>query len=192
MSRGLPGGSGTPDSRSTCPRCSAGTGPCRVPRRVLRSSTGVCQRRVPCLRGQPVEPGDAMAQGAGALGAPAMRRPRGRRHRHVLHEEFCAHDDAGPVDAGAGAVQPSLPLKDPAGLEIAPEDIRAVRERLEREDLTVLAYRSRATDSAGRSGSPPMRRRSEIAFSGVCFPMVRRIPTSHPSSPPTLRAPTAW
>jgi dienelactone hydrolase len=37
--------------------------------------------------------------------------------------------------------QPSLPLKDPAGLEIAPEDIRAVRERLEREDLTVLAYR---------------------------------------------------
>lgn len=37
--------------------------------------------------------------------------------------------------------QPSLPLKDPAGLEIAPEDIRAIRERLEREDLTVLAYR---------------------------------------------------
>src|SRR3954447_18789056 len=37
--------------------------------------------------------------------------------------------------------QPSLPLKDPAGLEIAPEDIKAVRERLEREDLTVLAYR---------------------------------------------------
>jgi dienelactone hydrolase len=37
--------------------------------------------------------------------------------------------------------QPSLPLKDPAGLEIAPEDIRAVRERLKREDLTVLAYR---------------------------------------------------
>ena len=82
-----------------------------------------------------------MAQGASAPGAPAMRRPRGRRHRHLLHEEFCAHDDAGPVDAGAGAVQPSLPLKDPAGLEIAPEDIRAVRERLEREDLTVLAYR---------------------------------------------------
>src|SRR5579871_5053092 len=37
--------------------------------------------------------------------------------------------------------QPSLPLKDPAGLEIAPEEIRAVRDRLEREDLTVLAYR---------------------------------------------------
>src|SRR4029453_11336951 len=37
--------------------------------------------------------------------------------------------------------QPSLPLKEPAGLEIAPEEIKAVRERLERENLTVLAYR---------------------------------------------------
>src|SRR5215813_6907031 len=31
--------------------------------------------------------------------------------------------------------QPSLPLNDRAGLEIAPEEMRAVRERLEREDL---------------------------------------------------------
>jgi dienelactone hydrolase len=37
--------------------------------------------------------------------------------------------------------QPSLPLREPAGIEIAPEEIAAVRERLEREDLTVLAYR---------------------------------------------------
>src|SRR6476469_5451891 len=37
--------------------------------------------------------------------------------------------------------QPSLPLKEPAGLEIAPDEIRAVRERLDRENLTVLAYR---------------------------------------------------
>ena len=37
--------------------------------------------------------------------------------------------------------QPSLPLKEPAGLEIAPEEIKAVRDRLEREDLIVLAYR---------------------------------------------------
>ena len=37
--------------------------------------------------------------------------------------------------------QPALPLKDPAGLEIAPDEIRAVRDRLERDDLTVLAYR---------------------------------------------------
>src|SRR5262245_293250 len=37
--------------------------------------------------------------------------------------------------------QPSLPLREHAGLEIAPEEIKAVRERLDREDLTVLAYR---------------------------------------------------
>lgn len=37
--------------------------------------------------------------------------------------------------------QPSLPLSEPAGLEISPDDLRAVRARLDREDLTVLAYR---------------------------------------------------
>jgi dienelactone hydrolase len=37
--------------------------------------------------------------------------------------------------------QPSLPLREPAGLEIAPDELAAVRARLDREDLTVLAYR---------------------------------------------------
>jgi dienelactone hydrolase len=37
--------------------------------------------------------------------------------------------------------QPSLPLDDPAGLEIAPDELAAVRQRLERDDLTVMAYR---------------------------------------------------
>jgi dienelactone hydrolase len=37
--------------------------------------------------------------------------------------------------------QPSLPVLNRAGLHIAPEELRAVKERLEREDLTVLAYR---------------------------------------------------
>ncbi len=37
--------------------------------------------------------------------------------------------------------QPSLPLDDPAGLEIGPDDLEAVRQRLDREELTVLAYR---------------------------------------------------
>jgi dienelactone hydrolase len=37
--------------------------------------------------------------------------------------------------------QPALPINDPAGIEIAPEDIKAVRDRLDRDDLTVLAYR---------------------------------------------------
>lgn len=37
--------------------------------------------------------------------------------------------------------QPSLPLNDPAGIEIAPDEVQAVAERLRREDLTVMAYR---------------------------------------------------
>src|SRR5215469_10658637 len=37
--------------------------------------------------------------------------------------------------------QPSLPLKEPAGLEIAPDELTAVKARLDRDDLTVLAYR---------------------------------------------------
>jgi dienelactone hydrolase len=37
--------------------------------------------------------------------------------------------------------QPSLPMDDPAGLEIAPDDLLAVRQRLDRDDLTVMAYR---------------------------------------------------
>jgi dienelactone hydrolase len=37
--------------------------------------------------------------------------------------------------------QPSLPLNNPAGIEIAPDEVKAVRERLERDDLTVMAYR---------------------------------------------------
>ncbi|MDC0657675.1 dienelactone hydrolase family protein [Leisingera sp. SS27] len=37
--------------------------------------------------------------------------------------------------------QPSLPLDNPAAVESPPEELAAVRARLEQEDLTVLAYR---------------------------------------------------
>lgn len=37
--------------------------------------------------------------------------------------------------------QPSLPLDEPAGLEIAREDLAVIKARLEKEDLSVLAYR---------------------------------------------------
>ena len=46
-----------------------------------------------------------------------------------------------PSMLAAVLCQPSLPLDDPSGLDIAPEAMQAVRERLERDDLTVLAYR---------------------------------------------------
>ena len=37
--------------------------------------------------------------------------------------------------------QPSLPMDNPAGMHIAPDELAAVRRRLERENLTVLALR---------------------------------------------------
>ena len=37
--------------------------------------------------------------------------------------------------------QPSLPLFRKGGMHIAPDELKAVKERMEREDLTVLAYR---------------------------------------------------
>jgi dienelactone hydrolase len=37
--------------------------------------------------------------------------------------------------------QPSLPLDDPAAIESGAEELAAIRTRLERDDLTVLAYR---------------------------------------------------
>ncbi|PTL79752.1 dienelactone hydrolase family protein [Vitiosangium sp. GDMCC 1.1324] len=37
--------------------------------------------------------------------------------------------------------QPSLPLNNPGGIQIAPEELVLVKERLERDDLTVLGYR---------------------------------------------------
>ena len=37
--------------------------------------------------------------------------------------------------------QPSLPIANPRGLHIAPEELHAVKARLDRDDLTVLAYR---------------------------------------------------
>lgn len=37
--------------------------------------------------------------------------------------------------------QPSLPLDDPAGMNVAADELAAVRQRLAREDLTVMAYR---------------------------------------------------
>jgi dienelactone hydrolase len=46
-----------------------------------------------------------------------------------------------PVMLAPVLSQPTLPLDDPAGLEIAPADLAAVAERLERDDLTVMAYR---------------------------------------------------
>ncbi len=46
-----------------------------------------------------------------------------------------------PVMLAPVLAQPSLPLDDPAGVESDTAELEAVRARLERDDLTVLAYR---------------------------------------------------
>ena len=46
-----------------------------------------------------------------------------------------------PVMLAPVLCQPSLPLNDPAGLEISAEDLAAVKTRLDKDDLDVLAYR---------------------------------------------------
>lgn len=46
-----------------------------------------------------------------------------------------------PAVLAAVLSQPSLPLNDPAGMHIAPEELAEVSARLKRENLTVRAYR---------------------------------------------------
>lgn len=46
-----------------------------------------------------------------------------------------------PAVIAAVVNHPSLPLDDPAGLELSPEDAEAIRRRVERDDLEVLGYR---------------------------------------------------
>lgn len=46
-----------------------------------------------------------------------------------------------PVMLAPVLSQPTLPLDDAAGLQIAPGELVTIRRRLEREDLTVMAYR---------------------------------------------------
>lgn len=76
--------------------------------------------------------------------------------------------------------QPSLPLDDPGGLQIAPAEIAVVRARLEREDLTVLAYRF-----AGDRYCTAQRFAAYAKALGPRF-VARVLPSSaaHPAPPP--------
>jgi dienelactone hydrolase len=79
--------------------------------------------------------------------------------------------------------QPALPLDDPGAINIAPAELDAVRERLEREDLTVMAYRF--------NGDPFCRAQRFAAYShalGGRF-IARVLPDSaaNPDPPPFFR-----
>ena len=82
--------------------------PGRVPtmgaRRADDPARGLHQPRVPRLRRERVESGDAVAARARRARPPDLRRQGRRRDRHVLHRELRALDDARAGDAGAGAV----------------------------------------------------------------------------------------
>ncbi len=88
--------------------------------------------------------------------------------------------------------QPALPLEDPAGLEIAPEEIAAVRERLEQEDLTVMAYRFKGDRFCKAERFAAYHRRSASASSRACFPTAPPTPTLRRSSSNMWRARTVW
>jgi len=66
--------------------------------------------------------------------------------------------------------EPTLPLDDPAGLEIAPEELTAVRERLEREDLTVMAYRFEGDQFCGAERFAAYSRALGDRFIGRALP----------------------
>lgn len=76
--------------------------------------------------------------------------------------------------------QPSLPFGDAAGLNIAADELAAVRERLEREDLCVLAYRF--------EGDQHCRAERFAAYSRALGPrfQARVLPddAAHPDPPP--------
>jgi dienelactone hydrolase len=85
-----------------------------------------------------------------------------------------------PAMLAAVLCQPSLPLDDPAGIQIAPTEAAAVKERLEREDLTVLAYRFE-----GDRHCTAQRFAAYAAALGPRF-QARELPSSaaHPQPPP--------
>lgn len=76
--------------------------------------------------------------------------------------------------------QPSLPLDDPGGLEIAPEELAAVRERLEREDLTVLAYRFEGDSFCRAERFAAYRQALGERFVGRVLPDAAANPGPHP------------
>lgn len=85
-----------------------------------------------------------------------------------------------PATVAPVLCQPSLPLSDPAAVQIAPDELAVIRKRLIDEDLTVLAYRFE-----GDRHCTDARFRSYAAALGARFcPRVLPDSAAHPSPPP--------
>ena len=64
--------------------------------------------------------------------------------------------------------QPSLPLNSAAGMAIDPADLRAVKARMEADDLTCWLTGSKVTASARPSVSPPLPKRWATGSNRAC------------------------
>ena len=88
-----------------------------------------------------------------------------------------------PATLAPVLAQPSLPLDNPAAVESSDDELAAVRERLEREDLTVLAYRF--------EGDRHCRAQRFAAYQAALGPRFigRVLPDSaaHPDPPPFFK-----
>lgn len=76
--------------------------------------------------------------------------------------------------------QPSLPLDDPAGVESDAGELDAVRARLEREDLTVLAYRFEGDRHCGAARFATYRKALGPRFVAHALPEHAANPTPPP------------
>ena len=76
--------------------------------------------------------------------------------------------------------QPSLPLNDPGGLEIAPDELAQVKQRLDREALTVLGYRF----EGDRFCTAQRFAAYAEALGGRFVPRVLPSSAAHPDPPP--------
>jgi dienelactone hydrolase len=88
--------------------------------------------------------------------------------------------------------QPSLPLNDPAGIGLAPEELTAIRNRLEADDLTVMAYRFDGDRFCTAQRLRPMPQRSATDSKRAYYPTQRRPPMFRRSSKTWWPVRTAW
>ena len=89
------------------------------------------------------------------------------------------------------ACQPALPVDEPAALEISDAELTAVKERLDRDGLTVLAYRFAGDEICTRARFDAYERALGDSFVAASSPTPPRILTHRRSSPLTSPTPTA-
>ena len=143
--------------------------------------------------GNASSPVTAVAARARAPRARGVRRPGRGRHRHVLHRQLRAHDDARARDARAGAV-PAVAAAERSGRardRARRARARARASRARRPDGPRLSLRGRsllhgaALSRLRRRARRPLRR-------DACSPTRRRTPTPRRSSRTSWAVRTAW